>query len=149
MRNVVPNLLWIGNVLDVADLSPIFDAGIEAIVDLALNEKPAQLTRDLIYCRFPMNDGGGNSPQLLRAAINAVESLISKQIPTLVYCSAGMSRSLAITAVALARNRGVKPEETLVALASEQPHDVSPVLWGDICKACADELHERHRESEA
>ena len=30
MRNVVPNLLWIGNVLDVADLAPIFDAGIEA-----------------------------------------------------------------------------------------------------------------------
>lgn len=148
MRNVVPDLLWIGNALDVADLAPIFDVGIEAIVDLALNEKPAQLTRDLIYCRFPLNDGGGNPPQHLRAAVDGVESLISNQIPTLAHCSAGMSRSLAITAFALARSRGEKAEETLVALASGQPHDVSPVLWNDICKACVNEANESHWESE-
>ena len=135
MRNVIPNLLWIGNVFDATDIAPIFDAGIEAVVDLALNEKPAQLTRELIYCRFPLNDGGGNSPQLLRAAVDAVESLISNEIPTLVYCSAGMSRSLAITAVALARIRDQKPEDTLVALASGQPHDVFPLLWRDIGNA--------------
>ena len=137
MRNVIPNLLWIGNVLDVADLAPIFQAGIEAIVDLALNEKPAQLAREFIYCRFPLNDGGGNPPQRLRAAVDGVESLISKRIPTLVYCSAGMSRSLAVTAVALARSRGQAPEDILLALASGQPHDVSPILWSDICKASA------------
>ena len=145
MRIVVPNLLWIGNVLDVANLAPIFDVGIEAIVDLALNEKPAQLTRELVYCRFPLNDGGGNSPQILRAAVDGLESLISKQIPTLVYCSAGMSRSLAVTALALARSRGQAPEEVLLALASGQPHDVSPLLWSDICKACADELPANRR----
>lgn len=137
MGNAVPNLLWIGNALDVADLAPVLDIGVEAIVDLALNEKPAQITRELIYCRFPLNDGGGNSPQLLSAAVDGLESLIAKQIPTLVYCSEGMSRSLAVTAVALARHRGQKVEDTLVALANGQPHDVSPILWDDICKACS------------
>ena len=34
MRNVIPNLLWIGSALDVADLSPIFDAGIQAALHL-------------------------------------------------------------------------------------------------------------------
>jgi protein-tyrosine phosphatase len=140
MRNVIPNLLWIGNVLDVADLTPIFEEEIEAIVDLALNEKPAQLAREWIYCRFPLNDGSGNPPQRLRAAVDGVQSLISKRIPTLVYCSAGMSRSLAVTAMALARIRGHKAEDTLVALATGQPHDVSPVLWRDICTACAADL---------
>jgi hypothetical protein len=148
MRNVVPNQLWIGNVLDVADLAPIFEAGIEAIVDLALNERPAQLTRELIYCRFPINDGGGNSPQILRAAVDGVQSLISKRIPTLVYCSAGMSRSLSVIAVALARNLGQKPEGTLVALASGQPHDVSPILWQEICMVCADEPSATLRENQ-
>lgn len=98
MRNVIPNILWIGNALDVADLTQIYDAGIEAIVDLALDEKPAMLSRDLIYCRFPLNDGGGNPRQHLRAAVEGVESLIAKQIPTLVFCSAGMSRSLGVGA---------------------------------------------------
>ncbi len=143
MRNIVPDLLWISSALDVADLTPILDAGIEAVVDLALNEKPAQLTRDSIYCRFPLNDGGGSPSQHLRAAVDGVESLISTHTPTFVYCSAGMSRSFAITAVALARFRGQKPKNTLVALASGQPHDVSPILWGDICKACDHETTSR------
>jgi len=43
MRQVIPNLLWIGNVMDVDDISSVFEVGIEAIIDLAMNEKPAQL----------------------------------------------------------------------------------------------------------
>lgn len=124
--------------MDVDDLSKVFDAGIEALVDLAWNEKPAQLTRELIYCRFPLNDGGGNSPQILQAAVDAVESFIDKQIPTMVYCSAGMSRSVAVTAAALARSRREPLDGTLIKLVAEQPHDVSPLLLSDICKACAD-----------
>lgn len=123
--------------MDVDDLSQVYDAGIEALVDLALNEKPAQLTRELIYCRFPMNDGGGNSPELLHADVDAVESFISKQIPTMVYCSAGMSRSVAVVAAALATSRGELMEDTLLKLVSDQPHDVSPVLWSSIREVCA------------
>lgn len=137
MREVVANLLWIGNVMDVADISCVFDVGIEALVDLGLNEKPLQLTRELIYCRFPLNDGGGNTPELLRSAVDAVESLIAKKIPTLVYCSAGMSRSVSVAAAALALSRGRSFDDTFVDLVSGQPHDVSLVLWNDICKVCA------------
>ena len=48
--------------MDVDNFTNVLDAGIEALVDLGLNERPVQLTRELIYCRFPLNDGGGNSP---------------------------------------------------------------------------------------
>jgi len=81
-------------------------------------------------------DGGSNSPKLLRAAIGAVESLVTNEIPTLVYCSAGMSRSVAVIAMALAISRAESPEDSLLKLVSGQPHDVSPLLWSDICKAC-------------
>ena len=121
----------------MADMAAIYDAGIEAVVDLALNEKPLQLPRELIYCRFPLNDGGGNSTQLLRAAVDSVESFIANQIPTLVGCSAGMSRSLAVTAAALAIIRGQSFDDTLVEMVVGQPHDVSPLLWSEVCKACA------------
>jgi protein-tyrosine phosphatase len=127
----------------MANVAAIYDAEIEAIVDLALNEKPIQLSHELIYCRFPLNDGGGNSTQVLRAAVDAVESFIDKQIPTLVGCSAGMSRSLAVTAAALARNRGQSFDDTLVELVVDLPHDVSPLLWSEVCKACG-----QQRESE-
>jgi protein-tyrosine phosphatase len=136
MRQVIPNLLWIGSVGDVDNISHVFDAGIEALVDLAMNEKPAHLTRDLIYCRFPMVDGGGNSPKLLRASVCTVERLIADHIPTLVYCSAGMSRSVAVVAMALAKHRAADPDETLVELVIDRPHDVSPLLWSDLYKAC-------------
>lgn len=122
--------------MDVDDMTVVYDAGIEALVDLALNEKPAQLTRELVYCRFPMNDGGGNSPKVLRVAVDTVQSFISKQIPTLVYCSAGMSRSVAVVAAALARSGGESLDDTLLKLVSGQPHDVSPLFWSDICEAC-------------
>ena len=62
MRSAIPYCLWVGNVMDVDSFSSVLDVGIEALVDLGLNEKPVQLTRELIYCRFPLNDGGGNSP---------------------------------------------------------------------------------------
>ncbi|QDU97264.1 phosphatase domain-containing putative toxin [Lignipirellula cremea] len=138
MRPLLPGGLWIGNVFDVADLSRVFDVGIEAIVDLAMNEKPLQLTRELMYWRIPLVDGGDNSPARLRTAVQTVDTLIENQIPTLLYCSAGMSRSVAIAAAAIARHRGQAFEKVLLELVTGRPHDVSPVLWNDICHACSD-----------
>jgi len=40
----------------------------EPVVDLALDEPPAVVRRDLVACRFPPIDGEGNPPWLLRAA---------------------------------------------------------------------------------
>jgi hypothetical protein len=63
MREIIPRRLWLGNASDVRDLRRIHDLGVAAIVDLALEESVPQLTRDLIYCRFPLVDGSGNSPE--------------------------------------------------------------------------------------
>ncbi len=136
MREIVPKLLWIGNAREARELSSVLEAGIEAMVDLAWEEISPSLTRDVIYCRFPLLDGAGNQPHCLRAAIDAVVSLVEKQIPTLVFCGAGMSRSPAIAAAALALSRGDPLDETLRAVVSGQPHDIAPSLWGDIKKVC-------------
>ena len=60
MHEIHPDLLWLGHALDVREPRPLFDAGITAVVDVAFEEPPAQLPRQLIYCRFPLSDGGGN-----------------------------------------------------------------------------------------
>src|SRR5687767_13688539 len=100
MRRVGEYSLWIGNARDARDIRGILDAGIEAIVDLAVDEPPVQPTRELIYLRFPLVDGSGNPPWLLATAVVGVENLVRVGVPTLVACGGGMSRSLAIAAAA-------------------------------------------------
>ena len=70
IRNVYSDLLYVGNAMDARDLRAIYDNQIRAVVDLAINEPPAQLGRDIIYCRFPLNDGDGNNDGLLAITIH-------------------------------------------------------------------------------
>ena len=44
-------------------------AGIEAIVQVALEELPLQPPRELVYLRFPLSDGGCNHAELINLAI--------------------------------------------------------------------------------
>jgi hypothetical protein len=132
IRIVHSNLLHIGNALDARDLRLLYDTGIRAVIDLAINEPPAQLGRDIIYCRFPLNDGDGNSDALLTLAIRTIASLMRHDIPTLVACSAGMSRAPSIAAGSIALITGRDPDDCLTQLISDAPNDVSPILWTHI-----------------
>lgn len=60
MRIIDQTQLFIGHAGDIRDLGVLHAAGIEIIVDLAAEEPPAVLSRDLVYCRFPLLDGGDN-----------------------------------------------------------------------------------------
>lgn len=129
MREVIPQLLWIGNASDRRDATSF---GIEAVVDLALEEPPAQYPRALVYCRFPLIDGAGNSTAVLQAAIETTAVFVRSQVPTLVSCGAGMSRSPAIIAAALATIEGCSLHAALLRVAGSQPHDVSPGFLAEV-----------------
>ena len=132
MRRIGNRALWIGPALNAAGLQTIHDHGIEAVVDLAINEPIPQLTRELIYCRFPIVDGSGNRPELLRMAVMTTADLIRSGTPTLVFCSAGMSRSPAIASAALAVASGRSPEDCLIEVFASGPRDLSAPLWRDL-----------------
>src|SRR5689334_10431106 len=102
MREVLTHRLWVANAIDARDLRLLFDSGITAVVDLAVNEKPAQLAREMIYLRLPLVDGEGNQAARIEMAIECVVSLLRRNERTLVSCSAGMSRAPAIAAAAIA-----------------------------------------------
>jgi protein-tyrosine phosphatase len=138
MRQIPGYHLWLGHVGDVRDLRSVLSAGIAAIVDLALNEPPAKLTRDLVYCRFPLVDGTGNPPWLLRVAVETVAGLLHSCTPTLICCSAGMSRTPCIAAAAIARLQGCSLADALTAVTEGGPRDVSPVLWEELQAALRD-----------
>lgn len=135
MREVIPKQLWLGNALDVRNPPELHELGVVAVVDLALEEPPSQLSREMTYCRFPLLDGAGNATTLLSAAIATTALFIHKRIPTLVGCSGGMSRSPSIIAAALAFVQDDDPADCLQQVIAGSPHDVSPLLWEAIKNA--------------
>ena len=135
MRLISGYKLWLGHVGDARDLGGLHSLGVAAIVDLALDEVPIPLTRELVYCRFPLLDGGGNPPWLLRAAVETVASLLRAGVPTLVYCGACMSRTPTVAGAAIASVRGCPPVEGLALAVQSGAADVSPALWSDILAA--------------
>lgn len=135
MHEIKPGRLWIANTIEARDLKRVLELGIEGIIDLAMQEVPLPVTRELIYLRIPIVDGGGNDVWRLACAIDAAAQLIHRKIPTLVTCSAGMSRSPAIVAAAISLVELRPPDEMLQQIASAWPHDVSPALWRDVLSA--------------
>lgn len=126
--------LWFGNAGDAADVRGVLDAGIEAVVQVAAEEPPLALPRDVIYCHIPLVDGAGNPPKLLKLAVGLLAGLIESGTPTLICCSSGLSRSPALAAAALARRRPDQgdAEAWLARIAAHQRLDVSPALWSEL-----------------
>jgi protein-tyrosine phosphatase len=136
MRGIVKGRLWIGNASDGRDAGALLQAGVAAVVNLAAEESSRVLPREMIYCRFPINDGAQDEPGVLEVAIETVVCLLKSEVPTLVCCSAGMSRSPAIVAAALSIVQGGSPDEKLKQISASRPHDVSPLLWGAVDGIC-------------
>lgn len=110
----------------------MLDQGIQAIVDLAATEPPPTITRDLAYIRCPLLDASGNSPWLVCLAVETVWRLMHAKVPTLVYCSAGMSRTPAIVAAAIALESHRPLADCLREITANVPHDVSAGLIADV-----------------
>jgi protein-tyrosine phosphatase len=132
MRQIAPHLLWVGHAGDGSDFRHILDTGIQAVVQLAVEEPPLSLPRELTFCRFPLVDGAGNEPKVLTMAITTVANLLEQRVPTLICCGGGMSRSPAIAAAALSMVYQMTPEDSLKEVAQDHPADVVPALWQEI-----------------
>ena len=132
MREIHRDLLWLGNAMDLREPRALFDAGVTAVVDVAFEEPPARLPRQLIYCRFPLNDGGGNDPSVLLHAVQTLVDLLTAGTRTIIACSAGMSRSPTIAAFALASHLEQEPGDVLARLAKIKSLEIKPALWNDV-----------------
>jgi hypothetical protein len=132
MNQILPYLLWVGHEGHGRDFRLLFDNGIRALVQLALDEEPVQPPRELISCRFPLLDGTGNRPEVLRLSIDTVASLLRMHVPALVCGGSGVSRAPAVAAAALAVAHQDTPEVCLQRVVEHHPCDVSPSLWSEI-----------------
>lgn len=113
-------------------MSDLLQAGIRAVVDVAYEEPPAALPRELILFRVPLTDGGGNSPESLGLAIGSVERLLRSAIPTLGACNAGLSRSPLVAAAAISRVEQIPLQAALQRIQKVRPLDASARLLNDV-----------------
>jgi protein-tyrosine phosphatase len=134
MTRIEPYALWLGHEGDGRDFRRLLGAGIQAVVQLAMEVPPLQPPREMTYLRFPLYDGAGNDPNLLALAVGTLAALLRAGTPALVCCSAGMRRTPAVAAVALAHAHGQSPEEYLEQIARQHPTDVSPAFWEEVRK---------------
>lgn len=134
MRSVIPARLWIGNLRDLGSPRAILDAGIAAVVQLSVEETLPQLPRDLVFCHFPLVDGDGNDPAILRLCLHCVAELLTDGVPTLVCCGGGMSRSptIASAAVSLLEYRPI--DEAVRSITADGAIDISPAFWNDVVR---------------
>ena len=137
MRRVLDSSLWLGNLLEARNAAALLEQGFKVVVDLALDESPAVLPREIVYLRFPLNDGEGNDESTLAAVIKTIALLMElEDLKIVVCCSAGLSRSPAIAAAAIALSSNQDPDQTLARIAELAHCDVSPTLWTEISQLC-------------
>jgi protein-tyrosine phosphatase len=132
MKQILPHPLWLGHAGDGRDFQPLFAAGIQALVHLAVEEPAIRTPREFICVRIPLLDGAGNRAESLTLAIRTVSVLLTLRVPTLVCCGVGMSRSPCIAAAAMSVAFGEPPEQALRRIVAQRPCDVSPSLWNEV-----------------
>jgi hypothetical protein len=132
MNRIEPHRLWVGHAGDERDFRALFDAGIKAIVELAVEEPPSQTPREVIACRFPLVDATGNDTEILELALRTMAALLKAQVPTLICCGGGISRSPAVAAAAMSLAFGEPPEVCLKRVVAHHRSDVSPGLWNEV-----------------
>jgi len=135
MRHVPGANLWIDSVTSWGQGIAIQEAKIKAFVTLAQEDRPFQPGREAIVHRFPLVDGAGNPPELIRSAIETVAELVREEVPTLIRCSSSMSRSAAVAAAALAQAKNLDASQTVARLCAACNVDVSLPLWLEIHSA--------------
>jgi len=135
MNQIPPFSLWLGNANDCRNPVLISDTEIQHLVQLAIEESVPTLNREVCLIRIPLSDGIGNDSFALRFAISTIAELIKSQRRTLICCSAGLSRSPAIAACAIAFAEEKSPDECLNDISKLVRTDVSPGLWQDLLSA--------------
>ncbi len=84
----------------------------------------------MIYCRFPLLDGEGNSPVLMKSAIDLIVSFVQAQTSTLVAYSGGMSRSPLIVSAVLTTVDGIELDEAIRRMTTTGPCDFYTTTCG-------------------
>ena len=128
MHRVGENL-YVSGSGPAADHGRLREAGIETVVGLTHESPSGGYPEGVRVVREPMMDGPRNDAEAFERAVDATRDALAAGRTTLVHCSAGSSRSVAVaaTALACATDRGLERALGTV-LDRRPPADPHPAL---------------------
>lgn len=105
--------------------------GLDAVVCVAIDDyAQAAYSGELEHHVYPLVDGPGNKPELMKKAIDMVDSLLLLKKRVMVHCVAGKSRSVVVAAAALTRYEsywdGAEFDEQLENIFTKRHSEHSP-----------------------
>jgi atypical dual specificity phosphatase len=112
--------IYLGNLSDAGNPEWLQDGSPTAVLKLTPGD-PAESYPDAVVVReVPLVDGPGNDYADFEAAVEALLDLLVNHT-VFVHCRAGVSRSGAVTAAALAIRRNIPVEEAVAFVRERRP----------------------------
>jgi len=124
MQQVAPGL-YVSGIEDAGNPEKLTSRGITAVLKLTHGSPSEPYPERVRVASHPLVDGPRNDFRNFEAAVEALVSMQQAEETVLVHCSAGSSRSGAVTAAALAHRDGTTVEAALDRI-QRQKSDIDP-----------------------
>lgn len=118
---LIADRIYLGNSHDAINSSNGIDH-ITAILNVAIDlDIPLPKDPNKKYFKSGIIDGGGNTPEQMKASVKALFDLWTAGETILIHCHAGMSRSPTILAIFLSVMLNIPLEQAFVDIARRRP----------------------------
>ncbi|MFP9191207.1 dual specificity protein phosphatase family protein [Natrialbaceae archaeon A-CW1-1] len=121
----INDCLYIGGLREAGRPSTYSDNDITAVLNLCSLDPVRAYPEYLIIARQPLIDGEQNKLDDFELAVEQLFELLNREEQVFVHCGAGVSRSCAVTATALAYEYGTCIDDAVERIAQKKP-DVNP-----------------------
>jgi protein-tyrosine phosphatase len=120
MDRIEPGL-FLGDVHDASDHAALRDADVDAVLSLSHGDPETPFPDAVSVVRIPLIDGPQNEFEDFRAAAAELRDLLRSDQTVFVHCAAGVSRSVSVTAAALALRDDDAVDEAIGVVRDARP----------------------------
>lgn len=124
--------LFLGDLNDADNANSYEDHDVENILNVASPTAESTPSDEIVdeynYINVPLLDGGSNPDFLIQFVLETAKEL-HEEGPTLIYCSVGVSRSVAVAAAVMSLENGKRVRENINRIRKVHPAvNVEPEL---------------------
>ncbi|MDY6778118.1 MAG: dual specificity protein phosphatase [Candidatus Nanohaloarchaea archaeon] len=115
----VADHVYVGDYRDAQQEQRLKEAGISTVINLSKRPSPELDGIETIH--LPLDDSWKNEQEAFNRAFETVLDNISEEKNVLIHCNMGVSRSVSVTAAAIAARDGMSLREALHQIEEQHP----------------------------